>query len=386
MKHTGLLIAAMLGLAVLVDATEVDARKVMVRPGKPRPPETKVPIDKSDGGKPLDSDFELELEPRPDDRPKPPLVEATATVWAQAGSRSWTGCSKVASEAGKQLFGYGEEINNFRENHHWAIQAGECPNAPEVLTMAARAELLRRFDLPEALDDKTDLTLIESAMADSRARALAWIDAAQAEQRRRRDKRGLGLDYWRARALLSTNDIAGAERALLRALRESSIEGWKLRRLLALTKLYAGDLDGALEQANRTSIDAPQSDRLVSTYVLALVLDRAGDPAGAERHMKRALDMDGDGSQMRALESALPTHERLYLRAYSRTVRRDSAGALRLWDAYLARPQPEAPERRLAERHRAALEPLPSNLGGPPRASEGKAAEGGTIGGVVKTP
>jgi hypothetical protein len=94
--------------------------------------------------------------------------------------------------------------------------------------------------------------------------------------------------------------------------------------------------------------------------------------------MKWALDVDGDQSQMRALESALPMHERLYLRAYAKTVRRDASGALRLWDAYLARKEPESPERRLAERHRSALEPLPTNLGGPPRPEEGEAAAGST--------
>ncbi|MFO7565084.1 MAG: hypothetical protein R6X02_20730 [Enhygromyxa sp.] len=374
MKRPGLLFAAMLGLAVLADASEADARK-------PVPSSSAKPV-KRDAKREAGAGVVGGVEDKaanPEEHPEP-LVKATATVWAQAGSRSWTGCSKVASEAGKQLYGYGEEINNFRENHHWAIQARECPNAPEVLTMAARAELLRRFDLPEGLDDKTDLTLLETEIADSRARAIAWIEAAEAELRRRRDKRGLGLEYWRGRALLSSGEIAGAERALHRALREAAVEGWKLRRLLALTELFAGDLEAALVQANRAVLDAPQAhsggDRLISTYVLALVLDRAGDPAAAGRYMKWALDMDGDGSQMRALESTLPMHERLYLRAYARTIRRDPSGALRLWDAYLARPQPEPPERRLAERHRSALEPLPSNLGGPPSLEEGRDAAG----------
>lgn len=367
-----MLLAGLLGLTLLADSAEVSAKRVRAKPVG-----TKIPED----------NFLTHDEPPPDDddtitpvekADKPPLVEATATVWAQAGSRSWTGCSKVAAEAGKQLFGYGEEINNSRENHHWAIQAGECPNAPEVLAMAARAELLRRFDLPESLDENTDLTPLESELTDSRARALAWIDAAKAELHRRRDKRGLGLEYWRARALLSTNDVDGAKQALQLGLREGTIEGWKIRRLLALTELFAGDLEAALWQANRASVDAPQTlggERLISFYVLALVLDRAGDTAGAARTMKLALDMDGDGGQLRSLESALPTHERLYLRAFAKTVRKESAGALRTWAAYLARPEPAAPERRLAERHRNALQPLPSNLGGPPHPDEGKAAE-----------
>ncbi|HVH99361.1 MAG TPA: tetratricopeptide repeat protein [Enhygromyxa sp.] len=383
-RRVELLLAVLLGVTLLAD--EVEAKKLPA-PNKPR--SGKAYEERKAPPPPDDTDVVAEHELEPVEAPKQPLVEATATVWAQAGSRSWTGCSKVATEAGKQLFGYGEEINNFRENHHWAIQAGECPNAPEVLAMASRAELLRRFDLPEGIDGKTDLTTLEGEMTVSRVVALAWIDAAEAELHRRRDKRGLGLEYWRARALLSTGDVEGAEQALKLGLREATVEGWKLRRLLALTKLFAGELETALEQANRALNDAPQSlggDRLISMYVLALVLDRAGDTAGAERHMKAALDMDGDGGQMRALESALPTHERLYLRAYARTVRRESAGALRLWDAYLARPQPEAPERRLAERHRSALQPLPSNLGGPAHVDEGKAAEGSKAGSGTKAP
>jgi tetratricopeptide (TPR) repeat protein len=303
------------------------------------------------------------------------LVEATKTVWAQAGSRSWSGCSSMASEAAKQLWGYNEDVNNFRENHHWAIRASECPNAPEVLAMAARSELLRRFDLPEALDEGSDLTLIETGVIESRDHALAWIEAAVAEQQRRRDKRGLGLEYWRGRALLSTGDLVGARTALRRSLARASVEGWKLRRLLALTELYAGDLDAALDLAKRAFIDAPDNDRIASYYVLALVLDRAGDQDGARRRMQTALDRD-EGSILRALETAMPLHERLYARAYAKTVRSETSGALRVWNAYLARPEPEDPERRLAERHQAALRPLPSNLGGPAHANEGAAAGG----------
>jgi len=322
---------------------------------------------------------EIEAEPAAEAPPpaaEAPLVEPTATVWAQAGSRSWTGCSKIASEAAKQLFTGDEATNNLRDNHHWAIQARECPGVPDVLAMAARSELLRRLELPEGVDETTDLSALELASVESRARANAWIDGATTELRRRRDKRNLGLEYWRGRAHLSLNEIEQAKLSLGRAIDDGTTEGWKIRRLLALAALYAGDLEAGLVLANRAMIDAPHHDRLVSAYVLALVLDRAGDSAGAERRMKHTLDMDGDGSQMRALEASVPIHERLYLRAYAKTVRRETSGALRLWDAYLARSEPEDPERRLAERHRIALQPLPTNLGGPAHADEGRDASG----------
>lgn len=296
--------------------------------------------------------------------PVAPLVEATQTVWAQAGSRSWTGCSAVANEAAKQLATTAEDINNFNANHHWASQAGECPNAPEVLVMAVRSELLRRFDLPDAVDGATDLSLLEQGLADSRSAALGWIDDATTELERRRDDATLGLGYWRGRALLSLGDYAAAQAVLEQTLAAREVDSWRVRRLLALTALFRGDLDAALIQAFRAYIDSPSNDRYLAEYVLALVLDRAGDTAGSRRRMKDTLDRDGDLGRMRSLEAALPIHERLYLRAFAQTVRAEPSSAMRLWDAYLARPEPEAPERRLAERHRQALEPLPTNLGG----------------------
>lgn len=350
---------------------QVVAKRVMIKP-RPAGPMPPPPPPNPDWG----GDVPYDVPPGPEEggvvttTEVGPLVEATATIWAQAGSRSWTGCSAVANEAAKQLRTLSEDVNNFTAGHHWATNAGECPNAPEVLTMAVRSELMRRFDLPESTDGKTDLGLIEQGVTESRTIALEWIAEAQTELDRRQDDRTFGLEYWRGRALLSANDLEGAQQAFELALDERSVESWRLRRLLALTLLYRGDLDGALIQAFRSSIDAPASDRLVADYVLALVLDRAGDTAGSRRRMKDTLDRDGDLGRMRSLETALPIHERLYLRAFAQTVRNESSGAMRLWDAYLARPEPEAPERRLAERHRQALEPLPTNLGGPAKPGE----------------
>lgn len=332
------------------------------RPSKPPPPPTPdpypyVPPGPEEGGTVSTIDTS-------------PVVEATQTVWALAGSRSWTGCSAVANEAAKQLGNASEDVNNFQAKHHWASQAGECPNAPEVLAMAVRSELLRRLDLPDAVDGATDLSLLDEALATSRSAALGWISDARDELERRSDAGGLGLEYWHGRALLSLGDYDGAQTQLEQALDARTIDSWRIRRLLALTALFRGELDTALVQAFRAYVDSPTSDRYLAEYVLALVLDRAGDTAGSRRRMKDTLDRDGDQGRMRSLESALPIHERLYLRAFAQTVRAEPASAMRLWDAYLARPEPDAPERRLAERHRRALEPLPTNLGGMPKPGE----------------
>ena len=301
------------------------------------------------------------------------LVEATATVWAMAGSRSWTGCSAIASEASKQLWTGSEDANTFQSEHRWALQAEECPNTPEVLALAVRTELMRRLEFPPGVDGNTQLDELESELATSRGRALRWIELAEDELTRRRERRSLGLDYWRGRALLALADYEPAKAAFERALREGSADGWRVRRLQAVCELYAGNLEAAVELAARAVNDSPSNDRIAPSYVLALALDRAGDPSGAARRMRIALTRDGDGGQLRSLQTALPLHERLYLAAYAMTVRNDTPGALRLWAAYLARSEPEEPERRLAERHMAALRPVPRNLGGPAKAGEAPA-------------
>ncbi|MBC8069110.1 MAG: hypothetical protein IAG13_12315, partial [Deltaproteobacteria bacterium] len=56
----------------------------------------------------------------------------------------------------------------------------------------------------------------------------------------------------------------------------------------------------------------------------------------------------------------LPVHERLYLRALDHQIGDEDSSAIRLWDAYLSRPEPEAPERVLAKRHRTELQPRPA--------------------------
>ena len=75
--------------------------------------------------------------------------------------------------------------------------------------------------------------------------------------------------------------------------------------------------------------------------------------------------MRGDASHVlsrRATESLLPVHERLYLRALDHQAADEASTALRLWDAYLARPEPAEPEKALARRHREELRPKPAPI------------------------
>jgi hypothetical protein len=87
--------------------------------------------------------------------------------------------------------------------------------------------------------------------------------------------------------------------------------------------------------------------------ILALVYDRAGAPEAAQRELIALKAQNyGEGG---AVETVLPLHERIYLQALLQQAARMPGSAMRLWEAYLACPEPEAPERKLAEQRRDEL-------------------------------
>jgi hypothetical protein len=112
----------------------------------------------------------------------------------------------------------------------------------------------------------------------------------------------------------------------------------------------------ALELAYRARELAPAADRPTSVQILALIYDRAGAPDAAQRELA-ALRAQNYGEDRAAVETVLPLPERLYLQALEQQGGRNPGNAVRLWDAYLACPEPEAPERRLAEQRRDELRP-----------------------------
>jgi hypothetical protein len=63
------------------------------------------------------------------------------------------------------------------------------------------------------------------------------------------------------------------------------------------------------------------------------------------------------------LELMLPTHERLFFLALGEQLAgRGHSGPLRLWQAYLARPEPSEAEKKLAKAHLSELGPAPERL------------------------
>ena len=285
------------------------------------------------------------------------------TAWAKAGARSWTLCEdlerKVMSVQANAV-GRGQSLPGADES--WSKHAVRCPNVPAVLLQAAQDELSDTA----ALDPESgELEAMFEAHRERTARALRWLEAGLAEAERRATFAHPQLRYYRAYALVGLGRYDAAASALAEADRAGDIERWRSDRMFALIEVLRDDLDRALWLAHRGVIDAPLQDRSISRYIHAYVLDRVGASDEALEELRRLRRESGHTGPRRAVESVLPMHERIYLRALDHQASGEKSNAIRLWNAYLARPEPTEPDKELARRHLGELEPLPPRVGGP---------------------
>lgn len=282
--------------------------------------------------------------------------------WVEAGARAWASCHRLGIEADSTLSRLAERILLLPDAHLWAARAMDCPHEPSVLHLAATQEVYRRFSLPERLDDAGAIETLRKEELESLAQAEQWLALGRVERRRRGVAPHPRAAYLAARIELVRGRPAAAEALIRPAMGRGEIKQWRARRLLALCALTQGRLQEAVEHALVAVRQGPAPELPLNRYIYALTLDRAGSSADGMRWLREAHTIDRDSAALFTVASMLPLHERIYLRALDRTARRDTTGALRWWDAYLARPEPEDPERRLAERHRQQLEPPPERL------------------------
>jgi tetratricopeptide (TPR) repeat protein len=282
--------------------------------------------------------------------------EGPTTPWARAGSRSARDCRSRSDVALRDLPQLRDVLATVGELRQWTERAQHCPNAPEVLRRAAFAEVSHEVALPVFGGEEVDLAAVDGSAKRSRTRALEWLDAADRESARRGEPSGIGTHYYRARALLALGRPAAARAAAQRELAEGRIGPWRVYRVLALAAMMEGDLEAALRWSRRAVVQGPDAARVLSEQVYALVLDRAGDFAGARQIIQRWRHQDPSEAPS-VLSSMLPTHERLFHRALHLQLSGAHLEAPRLWKAYLEREEPSRAERELAERHLAELAP-----------------------------
>jgi hypothetical protein len=280
-------------------------------------------------------------------KPPPP------TAWARAGARPWRACDDLGRKALAVRLG-AMPRSSVTENL-WRRRAAQCPGEPEVLMLAAQEQIVDAAGIGWLPDAGTDLDEIVERHQNRIGRAVRWLDAAVVESSRRGVDAPLEAWYWRAYARAAMGDFPRAGDDLERAAEVGDVARWRLERMGSVVSLLEGNLQQALRRAHLSTVDAPQDDKLISRYIFALVLDRAGAPASARAEFRRIRHEPTHNEARGAVESFLPIHERLYLRALEHQANAERTNAVRLWDLYLARPEPDEPDRELARRHKAEL-------------------------------
>ena len=284
-----------------------------------------------------------------------PAPEAV-NVWAEAGGRPWTLCRDHERQAEAMLLRLSQRADESPGETPWAKRANECPGAPAVLVVAALRELRKVPAYPSLGDLKDELPRLAAAQRQARVQARSWLAQAEVESERRGEAPPLLTHFLTAQAALGLGEPATARAALAKAGARGEVEAWRLELAGALAALLAGELQAALELAYRARELSPGEERSLVTYVMALVYDRAGAPEAAGRQLG-ALGAGRFGYERGPIDTMLPFPERLYLGALEEQARRTPGNARLLWEAYLACPEPEEPERQLVRRRLAELQP-----------------------------
>ncbi len=288
--------------------------------------------------------------------PWQPAKVPPPTPWAKAGARGWAACEELGRDAIALRGGVAPRGDPGTDDASaWTERADRCPHVPDVLVLAAQLELVSAGDLGFLTGPSPELGTVFADHEKRIRKALRMLRKALAECARRREAPPRETRFLVAYALVSLGQARAARIALARAIAADEVELWRAHRMGAVIAMLDGDLDTAMALSYRASIDASVDDRLITRFIRVLVLDRAGAIAAARAELLELRTDAGHTVARRATESLLPVHERLYLRALDAQVADDPSGALMLWDAYLSRPEPAAPERKLAERHRSEL-------------------------------
>lgn len=283
-----------------------------------------------------------------------PATAPPPTAWARAGARPWRTCDAIGRQALAIRLGTPDR-GKFEQV--WRTRAQQCPREPDVLVLAAQQAILEAVPVGWMPEVDPDLDGTVGAQRLAASEAVQVLDAALAEARLRGDAPPFEAYYFRAYANSVLGNVDAVLEDLERADRLGDAARYRIERMAAVAALRQGDLDAAVQFARQALSDSPtEGDEVaLSRYVWALVLDRAGDPASARAVLQRLRREPGSFRSRPAVETMLPVHERIFLRALEHQAHGETSNASRLWDAYLARPEPDEADRVLAQRHRDEL-------------------------------
>lgn len=283
------------------------------------------------------------------------------TVWAKSGATGWAACEDLGRQAATIRSGAGPRGDSGSDDGSvWTERAARCPAVPEILFLAAQIEIATTVDVTFGPEPGTSFDPVVKDHRERVLRALGWLDALLAECARRHESPPREARFLRAYAMVALNRPKAARIALDDAIAYADVERWRSDRMGAVIALLAGDLDRAMRLAHRASVETPSEDRTITRYIRAIVLDRSGAAAAARAEMLELRNDAGHITARHATESLFPVHERMYLRALEHQAGDDPDSAVRMWDAYLGRSEPEEQDKVVARRHRDALRRKPA--------------------------
>ncbi len=275
-------------------------------------------------------------------------------AWGRMGATSFATCSTYDRAAASVFPAAAAPDSSVR----WVERARVCGRAPNVLLMAARELAVARVGVELTKMPPPAREAHAAARAKDLAQARRLVETARVEARRLGAMLPPGATYLRAYLALAAGDVPRAARLGAQALRRGDVPAYRALRMLAAVALLQENLERAVVLCE-AAIEAGEVDagatRGITQALAAWIYDRAGDGAAAARAFSAA----GVGSNPSTILSAaamLPFHERLFLLGLYQAHVGNRALARKLFEAYLARPDPGPPERAHARRHLAALE------------------------------
>lgn len=290
-----------------------------------------------------------------------PAAETPVDPWTGALPMDPEDCASLDAGA-RRRFEQGRAAIGVRRSG-WAARAPRCPHAPFVTGLG----LLEVWQQPDTLPYEMDAAGL-ARFEEVRTRRRVDVAAALMRMQVELDRRGLSLptELWPVR--LGVKASQGALDAAREVLREglatgrvSLLDGRWMGACLELLGHDAAEGLRVLGDASAHGDRRRDRSEAPLGYVRAALLDRLGEPGAARAAIVEAQRLDRSGDALRRLLRFLPIHEALYIRAIiQQYTARTHTLTLRLWDAYLARPEVAAPERALARWHRANLAPRPT--------------------------
>lgn len=284
---------------------------------------------------------------------------SSSTIWDRIEGRAWNLCVGYEQIASKELRNFAEAKRAFMERSDriqhlkWQERVKECPHNSSVLLLAALHEMSQEQSLPAYSARPDKFNEFAKQQKEQRERAKTWLLTAFSSTETLTRHSPWMAYYLLAIIELASHRTEAANIALLHAQMNHELMRGEAELFASVSAFLRGESEQAIHLAEQAQSKLVESERYVPAVMKALAYDRAGatDATWEEFKHLRAERSDQVRKSKQWLGQLLPFHEQLYLAALSEAADGNKEGAIRYWQHYLEQAEPEAPERKLAERH-----------------------------------